>query len=84
MSRSRKKHPIIGVTTAKSEKFDKRLINRNIRHQVKRTLNNTPIEELDNFLEPKKNEIMDKWSIQKDGKIYIEKESENYKKAIRK
>lgn len=83
MSRSRKKNPITGVTCAKSEKEDKRIINRNIRHKVKATFKTKNIEELEEFIEPKKDEIMDVWQMAKDGKM-------NYKgtkweeKALRK
>ena len=84
MSRSRKKHAITGVTTARSEKDDKRIINRVIRHKVKSKLRKKNIEELENFLEPEKNEIMDKWNMSKDGKIWFDKKDKYYKKAIRK
>ena len=42
------------------------------------------IEELIDFLEPKPDEIMDRWQMAKDGKMRIEKDSPWYKKAIRK
>ena len=35
MSRSRKKHPFCGMTTATSEKYDKRLANRSLRRRVR-------------------------------------------------
>lgn len=68
MSRSRKKHPITGFTTCKSEKQDKRIYNRIIRHKVNAILKNEDLDELEDFIEPDKNEIMNRWSMGKDGK----------------
>lgn len=84
MSRSRKKNPVTGIAMAKSEKQDKRIINRIIRHKVKATLKKKDLEELEEFLEPKKDEIMDRWSMAKDGKTRYEKNSPYYEKVIRK
>jgi hypothetical protein len=84
MSRSRKKNPIVGVTTAKSEKLDKRILNRILRHKVKNSMKTKDLSELEEFLEPKKDEIMNVWKMQKDGKQRIEKNSKYYQKAIRK
>jgi len=42
------------------------------------------LTELEEFLEPKKDEIMNVWNMQKDGKQRVSKNSEYYKKAIRK
>jgi len=84
MSRSRRKNPICAITCAKSEKQDKQIINRIIRHKVKAKFKTNDLEELSEFLEPKKDEIMNKWSMAKDGKQYIEKNSDYYKKVLRK
>ncbi len=83
MSRSRKKNPILGVAS-KSEKKDKQIMNRILRHKVNTVLKKTPIEELDNFIEPKKSEIIDIWDMSKDGKHRISKDSEYYAKSLRK
>ena len=83
MSRSSRKHPICGIA-AKSEKKDKRIINRILRHKVKAALKNKDIEELEEFIEPKKDEIMDVWGMAKDGKQRIEKDSPYYKEVLRK
>lgn len=83
MSRSRKKIPITGTTTAKSEKKDKRIINRILRHKVKATFKTKDLQELEEFLEPKKDEIMDVWNMSKDGKINW-KNTDFEKKASRK
>lgn len=84
MSHSRKKTAITSFTTAKSEKEDKKIINRTIRHKIKTILKKKNIEELEEFIEPKKDEIMDVYDMAKDGKQRIDKNSEFYKKAIRK
>lgn len=83
MAHSYKKSPITGTTTAKSEKFDKRKINRIIRHKVRTTMKTTDLKELEEFLEPTKDEIMDVWNMQKDGKINW-KGTDFEKKALRK
>lgn len=84
MSRSRKKHPICGITTCKSEKQDKRIINRIIRHKVKAAFKHSDVEKLEEFIEPKKDEIMDVWGMGKDGRQRVEKDSPYYKKVLRK
>jgi len=87
MGKSYKKVPISGFTTARSEKEDKRILNRILRHKVKASLKSKDIEELEMFLEPKKDEVMDKWSMSKDGKKYYDnryKDKYWYKKMMRK
>jgi hypothetical protein len=84
MSRSRKKHPITGFTCAKSEKENKRIMNRIIRHKVKTQFKTKDLEELEEFLEPKKDEVMDVWSMAKDGKQRFNKNDVYYKKSLRK
>lgn len=70
MSRSRKKTPIGGLTTARSEKQDKRNMNKRLRRAVKMILKT---DEREDAVLPIKNEIMDPWSMSKDGKqIYTE------------
>ena len=65
MSRSYKKAPITSVTTAASEKQDKRLANRLERRKNKQILQTTEDEA---FL-LKKREVSNVWSMDKDGKI---------------
>jgi hypothetical protein len=83
MGKSYKKNPITGFTTAKSEKKDKRILNRKLRHQIKRILDGD-LEEIEESILPTQDEIMDVWDMAKDGKQRINKNSEFYKKAIRK
>ena len=84
MTRSRKHNPICGIAVCKSEKKDKQIINRILRHKVKAVLKNNDLESLEEIIIPKKDEIMDKWSMGKDGKQRIEKDSLYYNKILRK
>jgi hypothetical protein len=66
MARSRRKTPIMGLTTAPSEKADKRISNRLTRHKIRIVLHNgSEVEVL-----PQRKEIFNSWSLAKDGKIY--------------
>jgi len=62
MSRSFRKIPIAGITTAKSEKQDKRLANRRYRRITKQLIKNN------NFNLPLLREVSNIWSMDKDGK----------------
>jgi hypothetical protein len=64
MSRSRRKTPVLGITTAKSEKQDKRIANRKLRRAVKQRLGYDP----DGVL-PALREVSNVWSMDKDGKV---------------
>ena len=64
MSRSKRKTPIFGHTTADSEKLDKRIWNKRFR-RVARMLINKEKE-----LPTKKAAVSDVWSGNKDGKSY--------------
>lgn len=68
MSRSRKRTPIAGITTAKSEKDDKRLANRRIRSRVKVALASRPEDDL----LPTRRELSNPWTMAKDGKIWLD------------
>ena len=68
MSRSRRKTPIVGNTTARSEKQDKRLANRRLRRKVKEVLQVEP-EAVE--LIPDINEVSSTWGFDKDGKHYL-------------
>ncbi|MEM9339279.1 MAG: hypothetical protein AAGA66_11160 [Bacteroidota bacterium] len=65
MSRSRKKTPVKGITSAKSEKEDKRNANRKFRRKVKQEVNKGGEEQL-----PKLRELSNVWAFDKDGKRY--------------
>lgn len=65
MSRSRRKTPITGITTARSEAWDKALWHRTLRHAEKQRLlvapESMPIDE---------RHYGDPWDMSKDGKRY--------------
>ena len=72
MSRSRKKTPISGNTTAKSEKKFKQASNRNFRHRVHQALYAGMQGDLSCFdILPEKKEITNIWDGPKDGKSYF-------------
>ena len=83
MSRSRRHHAICGISCAKSEKQDKRIYNRILRHTIKQALKYKDTEELEGFVFPKKDEVMNIWSMAKDGKQRINKDSFFYNKCLR-
>lgn len=67
MSRSRRKTPITGITTAKSDARWKKMAARKLRHRVKQEL--TTKLELDRF-PGKRWDLVNPWSSEKDGKYY--------------
>lgn len=83
MSHSYKKHAFSGFTTAKSEKKDKRIVNRQVRHKVNQALK-YPDKFNENALYLDKEDISDVWNFAKDGKTRTDKKSMFYKKTIRK
>jgi len=84
MSRSRRHTPVCGITTCKSEKKDKRIINRILRHKANAIFKSKDLEKLEQYIEPKKDEIMNLWSMGKDGKQRIDRNSPYYNKVLRK
>ena len=70
MSRSRKKTPVHGITTAASEKEDKRDANRKFRRKTKQQVDKCE----ENLSELR--EISNIWSFGKDGKVYRDDLSE--------
>lgn len=79
MSRSRRKTPIVGITTAKSEAFDKQTWHRAYRRAEKVRAEHDPDGEPRNF-----RDFTDAWSRQKDGKQYISKACPVRDKLMRK
>ncbi len=78
MSRSRKKSPYVGITTAKTEKLDKRVANRHERRINKCSLSYTH----DETQLRAKREVSNVWCMSKDGKQRID--PKKYPKLIRK
>lgn len=68
MSRSRKKTSITGITTARSEKQDKRLANRKLRRKTKQALR---YRDLDEWVLPVLREVSNVWGMAKDGKFWF-------------
>ncbi len=66
MSRSYIKRTYHGITTAETEKQDKRLNNRRLRRQVNQRLT----QDQDPDILPELKEVSNRWSMDKDGKIY--------------
>jgi len=80
MSRSRRKTPICGVTTAVSEKKDKRINNRRIRRLNKVILEKTFDE--DELVSGRT--LTNPWMMGKDGRQRFAKDDECYDKEMRK
>lgn len=73
MSRSYKKTPIIGHTTAESEKYDKKIWHRRFRHKTKdilRSMRNDP-DMIDDTVMPVEGDVSNTWAMSKDGKSYL-------------
>lgn len=71
MSHSKRKTPIFGITTAKSEKQDKKAWHSRLRSRVRTDLASIPAEQLDGYIAPGGNEVGNVWSMAKDGKLYF-------------
>ena len=85
MSKSYKKNPYTGFTTAKSEKFDKITSNRKLRQKEKNILKSIDnLDEAEDIILPDIREVSNVWNFAKDGKMYHPKGDEYYNKAIRK
>jgi hypothetical protein len=69
MSRSRRKTPIMGLTTAESERKDKQRWHRRFRAVEHRLLARMPDE--DEHIPPEVHTIANVWSFAKDGKQHI-------------
>ena len=77
MSRSRRKRPFRGITSATSEKQDKRLANRTLRRRIKEILSlDVEVEVL-----PELRDVSDPWVMDKDGKIRFD--PDRYPKEMR-
>ncbi len=67
MSRSRRRTPVCGITTARSEKADKVAAHRRERRRVHVALGVEPAREV----LPHRRELSNVWSYAKDGKQYL-------------
>ena len=78
MSRSRRKHPFRAITTADSEKQEKRAYNRRFRRVSEQVLKADPTGERQPILR----EYSNPWSMDKDGKVRFD--PAKYPKSMRK
>jgi len=78
MSRSRRKTPISGITTAESEKQDKRIANRRERHRNRQILGYS----MDDTLLMHRRRAGNPWLMDKDGKAFLD--SNKYPELMRK
>jgi hypothetical protein len=68
MSRSRKRTSRGGITSAKSEKSDKRAANRKLRRRVREAI----ALDLEREVIPEERELSNVWSMARDGKRYFD------------
>lgn len=87
MARSFRHTPIVGITTADSEKLDKRIANRRERSRIRQillSLVGAGDDCLDSLVLPHRRELSNVWSFDKDGKQYLMKDCPSYDKCMRK
>lgn len=70
MSRSRRKTPIFGHTTCRSERQDKKLWHQRWRTRERKTLASASPEALDSHLPLLESQVSNVWSMGKDGHSY--------------
>lgn len=70
MSRSRRKTPIFGHTTCRSERQDKKLWHQRWRSRERNALANASPEALASYLPLLENEVSNVWAMGKDGHSY--------------
>ena len=70
MSRSRRKRPIMGITTCDSERQDKQIWHKRLRACERTSFNSTPFDELDSYLPVLEKQVSNVWNMGKDGKQY--------------
>lgn len=73
MGKSYRKTPISGITTAKSEKNDKRWANRRERHVIDSMLH---VFDPEGAVLPARKEVSNPWDMAKDGKLYLGKDAD--------
>ena len=72
MSRSRKKHPFCGMTTATTEKQDKRLANRSLRRRTRVLLS----RDVETDVLPELRDVSNHAAMSKDGKTRFDPEQD--------
>jgi len=80
LSKSYRKHPFCGMTTAESEKKDKQLAHRRERRIVRQILGSDPLRPV----LPHRREVSNVWSFDKDGKQRLSIDSPYFEQIMRK
>jgi hypothetical protein len=81
MSRTQRKNPIQGVTTARSEADDKRIWHGRWRCTERDNL--IKLKHLDDYITTHKNEVSNPWAMDKDGKVWRSaQDMKNYAERI--
>lgn len=80
MSRSFRRSPFCGMTTAESEKKDKQLAHRRERRIVRQILDSDPLRPV----LPHRREVSNVWSFDKDGKQRLSADSPYFLEIMRK
>ncbi len=70
MSRSQRKTPIVGVTTTRSEKVDKKIWHQVLRSRERTALTSASPDTLGTILPLLENDVINKWAMGKDGHRY--------------
>ncbi|WPC68010.1 hypothetical protein SBP18_05715 [Rhodoferax ferrireducens] len=74
MSRSKRKTPIFGIATARSEKEDKKIWHSRMRSQVRTDMTSVPLSQLESYIAPVESDVGNVWSMAKDGKRYFRRD----------
>ncbi len=70
MSRSRRKQPIMGITTCRSERQDKQTWHQRWRARERTALTSAKHDDLDGYLPLLEKQVSNVWDMGKDGKQY--------------
>jgi hypothetical protein len=76
VSRSVRKIPIIGSSTAKSEAADKKRWHAKLRSGVRSSFKALPPDQIDSYIAPVEVDAVNVWSMTKEGKKYFGKSSQ--------
>jgi len=71
MSRSRRKTPMIGITTCRSERADKTIWHQRLRTHERTGLTGADAERLEAWLPVSERQVSNPWSMGKDGRRYV-------------
>jgi len=71
MSRSRRKTPIVGYTTCRSERADKIIWHQRLRAHERTGLTGADAERLEAWLPVSEHQVSNPWSMGKDGRQYV-------------